>query len=81
MLQNNSTLKSLVDKLWNNFWSGGISNPLTFSYSHSNPDNVVRYIMNQKKHHNTKTFKEEYIQFLKKFEIEFKDEYLFEWIE
>ena len=29
MLQNNATLKSLIDKLWNNFWSGGISNPLT----------------------------------------------------
>ncbi len=29
MLQNNSTLKSLIDKLWNNFWAGGISNPLT----------------------------------------------------
>ncbi len=52
-----------------------------FSYSHSNLGNVVKYIMNQKEHHNTKTFKEEYIQFLKKFEIEFKGEYLFEWIE
>lgn len=29
MLQNNATLKSLIDRLWNNFWSGGISNPLT----------------------------------------------------
>jgi type I restriction enzyme M protein len=29
MLQNNATLKSLIDKLWNNFWSGGIANPLT----------------------------------------------------
>ncbi len=29
MLQNNSQIKSLIDKLWNNFWSGGISNPLT----------------------------------------------------
>ncbi len=29
MLQNNPTLRSLIDKLWNNFWSGGISNPLT----------------------------------------------------
>ncbi len=29
MLQNNPQLKSLIDKLWNNFWSGGISNPLT----------------------------------------------------
>jgi len=29
MLTNNSELKSLIDKLWNKFWSGGISNPLT----------------------------------------------------
>ena len=52
-----------------------------FSYSHSNLDNVIKYIMNQKEHHKKKTFKEEYLAFLKKFEIEFKDEYLFEWIE
>ncbi|WJI14340.1 type I restriction-modification system subunit M [Pseudoxanthomonas winnipegensis] len=29
MLQNNSELKSKIDQLWNKFWSGGISNPLT----------------------------------------------------
>jgi hypothetical protein len=29
MLQNDSTLKSLIDKLWQNFWEGGIANPLT----------------------------------------------------
>ncbi|MBM7420463.1 MULTISPECIES: type I restriction-modification system subunit M [Chryseobacterium] len=29
MLQNNPILKALIDRLWNNFWSGGISNPLT----------------------------------------------------
>jgi type I restriction enzyme M protein len=29
MLQSNPALKSLIDRLWNNFWSGGISNPLT----------------------------------------------------
>jgi type I restriction enzyme M protein len=29
MLQNNSALKSKIDQLWNKFWSGGISNPLT----------------------------------------------------
>ena len=52
-----------------------------FSYSHSNLDNVIKYIINQKEHHKKKTFKEEYLAFLKKFEIEFKDEYLFEWIE
>lgn len=51
-----------------------------FSYSHSNLDNVIKYIMNQKEHHKVLSFKEEYIEFLQKFEIEFKDEYLFEWI-
>lgn len=29
MLQNNPQLKSLIDKLWNSFWSGGIANPMT----------------------------------------------------
>jgi type I restriction enzyme M protein len=29
MLRNNSTLKSLIEKLWQNFWEGGIANPLT----------------------------------------------------
>jgi putative transposase len=52
-----------------------------FSYSHSSLDNVIGYIMNQKEHHKKKTFKEEYIEFLKKFEVEYKPEYLFKWIE
>ncbi|MFI5196946.1 MAG: IS200/IS605 family transposase, partial [Chitinophagales bacterium] len=38
-----------------------------FSYSHSQLDNVIAYIMNQKVHHKKKTFKEEYIGFLQKF--------------
>ena len=29
MLQNNSELKSKINQLWDKFWSGGISNPLT----------------------------------------------------
>ncbi len=36
--------------------------------------------MNQKEHHKKKTFKQEYLGFLKKFEIEFKEEYAFSWI-
>jgi len=51
-----------------------------FSYSHSSLDNVIRYIMNQKEHHKTKSFKTEYVEFLNRFQISFKDEYLFEWI-
>jgi len=42
---------------------------------------VIKYIINQKEHHKKQTFKEEYLDFLKMFEIEFKDEYLFKWIE
>lgn len=52
-----------------------------FSYSYSSLDNVIRYIQNQKEHHRKKTFKEEYKEFLTLFQIEHKDEYLFEWIE
>lgn len=29
MLQNNSTLKTLINNLWDALWSGGISNPIT----------------------------------------------------
>ena len=52
-----------------------------FSYSHSALDNVIQYIQKQKEHHKRKTFQEEYLNILNKFEIEFKDEYLFEWID
>jgi len=52
-----------------------------FSYSHSQIDNVVKYIMNQKEYHRKVTFKEEYIDFLKKFEILHDDKYLFDWID
>lgn len=52
-----------------------------FSYSKSNVDNVVKYILNQEHHHKKKTFKEEYLDFLQKFEIEYDEKYVFEWIE
>ena len=42
-------------------------------------ENVYNYILNQEKHHKKKTFKEEYLEFLKKFEIEYDEKYLFEW--
>jgi len=52
-----------------------------FSYSHSALDDVIAYIQNQKEHHKKMTFQEEYKAFLDKFQIEYKEEYLFEWIE
>jgi REP element-mobilizing transposase RayT len=52
-----------------------------FSYSRSQIDNVIKYIINQQKHHKKKTFKEEYLEFLMKFEVEYDERYLFEWID
>ena len=50
-----------------------------FSYSHSHIGKVYDYILNQEMHHKKKTFKQEYLQFLKKFEVEYDEKYLFEW--
>jgi REP element-mobilizing transposase RayT len=52
-----------------------------FTYSHSQLTNVIRYIRNQERHHATKTFREEYLDMLEKFRIEYDQRYLFEWIE
>jgi putative transposase len=51
-----------------------------FSYSHNQVRNVANYIDNQKKHHTINTFKSEYIKLLEFNEIDYKDEYVFEWI-
>ena len=47
-----------------------------FSYSHSQIDSVVKYIMNQEKHHKKKTFREEYIELLKRFNIPYDEKYV-----
>ena len=52
-----------------------------FSHSRSQRNDVINYIMKQEEHHGKKTFREEYLELLKKFEIEFKEEYLFEFYE
>ena len=59
-------------------WQEGFG---AFSYGHSQLRDVIQYIENQKEHHKKRTFKEEYLAFLKAFEIQFKDEHLFNWIE
>ncbi len=52
-----------------------------FSYSHSHIRSVYDYILNQEEYHKKKTFREEYHEMLKKFEIEFNEKHLFEWID
>ena len=52
-----------------------------FSYSHSQIDAVYKYILNQEEHHRKKTFKEEYLEFMEKFQLEYDEKYLFDWLE
>lgn len=49
-----------------------------FSHSRSQRDEVIRYIMNQEKHHAGLTFREEYLKLLERFEVEYDEKYLFE---
>lgn len=48
-----------------------------FSYGKSQIKDVIAYLENQEHHHGKKTFREEYIDFLKKFEIDFDEKYIF----
>lgn len=73
-----SSNEFVKDKRFSKFkfqWQAGYG---AFSYSHSALDNVIGYINNQKEHHKKQSFRDEYKEFLKKFQIEYKDEYLFE---
>ena len=64
-------------KRWFNgnfYWQEGFG---AFSYSRSQIDRVAKYIMNQQAHHSKRTFRDEYISLLRKFDIGFENKYLF----
>jgi putative transposase len=67
-----NTKKFLMGKF---YWQEGFG---AFSCSHSQLDKVVNYIKNQETHHKKKTFKDEYIDFLNRYNVEYKPEYLFD---
>jgi len=55
-------------------WQEGFG---AFSHSRSQLDAVIHYIKNQQKHHARKTFREEYVQLLEKFEVDYDPKYIF----
>jgi putative transposase len=55
-------------------WQDGYG---VFSYSQSHIDKVFKYIQNQEEHHKKQTFQDEYLQFLKNFNIDYDEKYLF----
>jgi putative transposase len=76
-IKNNST-NFINEKMWlkKKFsWQEGYG---VFSYSESNYGKVIDYIRDQKKKHQVRTFQQEYLLLLKKFNIPFDTKYLFE---
>ena len=76
-----STNEWIKDKKLSKFkfeWQKGYG---AFSHSRSQLDTVVKYILNQEEHHKKKSFREEYLEILRKNEIDFKEEYVFDFFE
>lgn len=59
-------------------WQEGFG---AFSHSRSQRNNVINYIMNQEEHHKNITFREEYLDMLKKFDVDYDEKYVFEFYE
>jgi REP element-mobilizing transposase RayT len=59
-------------------WQEGFG---AFSYSRSQIGTIIKYISRLEEHHATTAFREEYLGFLKQFEIDYDDRYIFELIE
>ena len=49
-----------------------------FSYRQRDVDIIYKYIQNQEEHHSKQTFREEYLGFLKEFEIGYDEQYIFQ---
>jgi putative transposase len=65
------------EKRWVNgrfSWQEGLG---AFSYARSQMDAVIRYIQNQQRHHARRTFREEYVELLRRFEVEYDERYIF----
>ena len=59
-------------------WQDGFG---AFTYSKSQIDKVVKYVLDQPEHHKKQSFKNEYVLLLQKFEIDYDPKYVFEWYE
>ena len=59
-------------------WQEGFG---AFSYSHSQLDVVAQYIRDQEKHHTRRRFQEEYMELLRKFNVNYNPKYVFDWID
>ena len=59
------------------YWQDGFG---AFSYSRSQIDAVAKYVLNQEAHQSVQSSRDEYLGLLKKFEVEYDDRYVFDWV-
>ena len=59
-------------------WQEGFG---AFSHSRRELDRVIKYILNQPEHHRKRTFREEYLTLLRRYEVDYDDRYLFEFFD
>ena len=60
------------------YWQEGFG---AFSHSRSQIDDVAKYVLNQERHHSARSFKDEYVALLNRFEVDYDARYLFNWID
>jgi REP element-mobilizing transposase RayT len=60
------------------YWQEGFG---AFSYSQSQLNTIIAYINNQEQHHKMTSFRDEYLELLRIFEVEYDEKYIFECIE
>jgi len=68
-------IKTKDERLKNFYWQDGYG---AFSVNPAEVDVVIRYIENQKTHHGKKTFQDEYRTFLKKYQVEYDERYVWD---
>jgi REP element-mobilizing transposase RayT len=68
-------MKTKDESLRNFYWQDGYG---TFSVNPSETDIVIQYIENQHEHHKKKTFQDEYRTFLKKYNVEYNEKYVWD---
>lgn len=68
-------IKTVGEKYQNFHWQNGYG---IFSVNPSEINIVIEYINNQKEHHKKKIFKDEYVAFLKKYDVEYDEKYLWD---
>ena len=76
-----SSKSYINDQPWMSFefdWQRGYG---AFSYSKSQADTIIKYILNQPFHHQKRSFREEYANMLTNFKVDFEEKYLFEFYE